>query len=527
MLLSELLRDVKYTGTIQDMEIKAVTCDSRLVEPGSVFVCIKGGAVDGHEYAHAAKRLGASWIVAERDTGLANQVLVEDARAAYAVLCANINGRPADKLRLIGVTGTNGKTTITYLIKHILESAGKKVGLIGTIHNEIGDMELPAKHTTPDPAELHILFRRMVEAGCEYCVMEVSSHALDQHRVEGCRFETAIFTNLTQDHLDYHGTMENYFVAKSLLFGLCEKAVVCIDDEYGKRLAASVQCPVTTVSIQDDEADFTAHEIRLSATGCKYMLVGNGLIGRVNFAMPGDFSVMNSMLAASAALSAGIPFDQTVEALNNSKGVSGRAEVIPSGRDFTIICDYAHDPDALEKILESICAYKGESRLVTLFGCAGQRDKTKRPKMAKIVADHSDFFILTSDNPRNELPETIIDDALEGIKDTRTPYFVEPDRYKAIKWALENSLPGDILLLAGKGHEDYQVLDYGTIYFDERVVVRDLLAKMDSKELTGAAKPAGESDIPARSAAPEKPVETEKMAAPESGASVKPVDSEK
>ncbi|HXK77554.1 MAG TPA: UDP-N-acetylmuramoyl-L-alanyl-D-glutamate--2,6-diaminopimelate ligase [Oscillospiraceae bacterium] len=518
MLLSELLRDVNYTGTIQDMEIKAVTCDSRLVEPGSVFVCIKGGAVDGHEYARAAKRLGASWIIAERDTGLANQVLVEDARAAYAVCCANINGRPADKLRLIGVTGTNGKTTITYLIKHILESAGKKTGLIGTIHNEIGDMELPAKHTTPDPAELHILFRRMVEAGCEYCVMEVSSHALDQHRVEGCRFETAIFTNLTQDHLDYHGTMENYFAAKSLLFGLCDKAVVCIDDEYGRRLAASVQCPVTTVSIHNDEADFTAHEIHLSATGCKYMLVGNGLIGRISFAMPGDFSVMNSMMAACAALNAGIPFDQTVEALNSSAGVSGRAEVIPTGRDFTVICDYAHDPDALEKILESVCAYKGESRLVTLFGCAGQRDKTKRPKMAKIVADHSDFFILTSDNPRNESPQEIIDEALEGLEGTQTPYHVEADRYKAIKWALENSRPGDILLLAGKGHEDYQVLDYGTIYFDERVVVKDLLARMDSEKGIGAVRTAdaGNSEDSTNSAAP---VETD--------ASAKPADSEK
>lgn len=490
MLLSELLRDINYTGTIQDMEIKAVTCDSRLVEPGSVFVCIKGGAVDGHEYARAAKRLGASWIVAERDTGLPNQVLVEDARAAYAILCANINGRPADRLKLIGVTGTNGKTTITYLIKHILESAGKKTGLIGTIHNEIGDMELPAKHTTPDPAELHVLFRRMVEAGCEYCVMEVSSHALDQHRVDGCRFETAIFTNLTQDHLDYHGTMENYFTAKSLLFSLCDKAAVCIDDEYGKRLAASAPCPVTTASIENDEADFTAHEVHLSAAGCKYMLVGNGLIGRVNFAMPGDFSVINSMLAALAALLADIPFDRVVEALNDSKGVSGRAEVIPTGRGFTVLCDYAHDPDALEKILESVRAYKGESRLVTLFGCAGQRDKTKRPKMAKIVAEHSDFFILTSDNPRNEPPEEIIREALEGVQDTATPYFVEPDRYKAIKWALENSRPGDILLLAGKGHEDYQVLDYGTIYFDERVVVRDLLAKMDSEAGESAHAPA-------------------------------------
>ena len=217
MLLSELLRDVEYSGTIKDIEIKNVTCDSRQVEPGSVFVCVKGGTSDGHEYARAAKRSGASWIVAERDTGIEEQVLVQDSRSAYAIMCANINGRPAEKMKLIGVTGTNGKTTITYLIKHILEASGKKVGLIGTIQNLIGNISLPAKYTTPDPAELHVIFSRMLRAGCEYVVMEVSSQALDQHRVEGCRFETALFTNLTQDHLDYHITMENYLNATFLI----------------------------------------------------------------------------------------------------------------------------------------------------------------------------------------------------------------------------------------------------------------------------------------------------------------------
>ena len=478
MLLSELLRDVAYQGTITDCEIKDVTCDSRRVEGGSVFVCVKGGTIDGHEYAKAAVRNGATWVVAERDTGLENQVLVENSRAAYAMMCANIHGRPAEKMKLIGVTGTNGKTTITYLIKHILEAKGKKVGLIGTIQNVIGDVVLPAKYTTPDPAELHVLFARMVSAGCDYVVMETSSQALDQYRVWGCHFETAVFTNLTQDHLDYHGTMENYFNAKKKLFELCDHAVISVDDEYGKILAKEVTCPKTTVSVQDRTADFTAHDIKNSADGCRFAMVGNGIIGRVKFAMPGRFSVSNAMLAACAAMNTGLSFDETVEALNTCTGVKGRMEVIPTGRDFTVIRDFAHGPDALEKVLTSIreCT---EGRVVTLFGCAGRRDRTKRPQMAAAVAGKSDFVIFTSDNPREEAVEQITADTLPALEASGTPFYYEPDRYKAIKWALEHSRPGDVLLLAGKGHEDYQVLDFGTIYFDEKVIVQNLLETMN------------------------------------------------
>ncbi len=477
MLLSELLKDVEYTGKIKDIDIKDVTCDSRRAEPGFVFVCIKGGNIDGHEYAKAAKRNGASWIVAGHDTGIEELIIVPDSRAAYAIMCGNINGNPAKKMKLIGVTGTNGKTTITYLIKHILEAAGKKVGLIGTIQNVIGDVTLPAKNTTPDPAELHVLFSRMLSAGCEYVVMEVSSHALAQKRVEGCHFETAVFTNLTQDHLDYHITMENYFEAKKILFRNCDKAVVCIDDSYGKELAESLSCPFTTVSVKEISADFTAHDIKNSADGCKFAMVGNGVIGRVKFAMPGKFSVSNAMLAACAAINCGISFDSAVEALNTCPGVKGRVEVIPTGKDFTVIRDFAHGPDALEKVVDMVkeCA---EGRLVTLFGCAGRRDRTKRPKMVEAVASKSDFIIFTSDNPRNEPAEVIENDTLPALESCGVPYYYEPDRYKAIKWALEHSMPGDVLLLAGKGHEDYQVLDFGTVYFDEKVIVTDLLSKM-------------------------------------------------
>ncbi len=477
MLLSELLRDVEYTGKIEDIEIKDVTGDSRRVEPGSVFVCIKGGNIDGHEYAAAAKRNGAAWIVAERDTGLENQIIVKNSRAAYALMCANINGRPAEKMKLIGVTGTNGKTTITYLIKHILESAGKKVGLIGTIQNVIGDVALPAKYTTPDAAELHVIFSRMANAGCEYVVMEVSSQALDQKRVEGCHFETAVFTNLTQDHLDYHGSMENYFDAKKELFRHCEKAVVCIDDDYGKALLKELSCPAVTVSIGDVLADYTAHDVKNTSAGCRFAMVGSGVIGRVNFSMPGKFSATNAMLAGCAAMNCGLSFDEAVEGLNSCPGVKGRVEVIHSG-DFTVIRDFAHGPDALEKVLDSIreCA---KGRIVTLFGCAGNRDKTKRPKMVAAVAAKSDFMILTSDNPRHEPVEEIAADTLPAMKECKVPYHYEPDRYKAIKWALEHCKQDDVLLLAGKGHEDYQVLDFGTVYFDEKVIVKDLLEKME------------------------------------------------
>lgn len=477
MLLSELLKGIEYRGEINDIEIKGVTCDSRQVEPGFVFVCVKGGTIDGHEYAAAAKRSGALRIVAQRDTGIDGQILVEDSRTAYAVMCANINGRPAEKLKLIGVTGTNGKTTITYLIKHILEANGKKVGLIGTIQNLMGDIALPAKYTTPDPAELHVIFSRMLNAGCEYVVMEVSSQALDQHRVEGCHFETAVFTNLTQDHLDYHHTMENYFEAKKRLFDLCDRAVICVDDDYGKALAAEVKCDVKTVSISDLAADYTSHDVRNSAEGCRFALVAGENIARVKFSMPGRFSVSNAMLAAGAAISCGIGFDETVAALNTCPGVKGRVEVISTERDFTVIRDFAHGPDALEKVLDSIkeCT---TGRIVTLFGCAGRRDRKKRPLMVDAVAKKSDFIVFTSDNPRNEPAEQIAADTIPELETCGVPFYYEPDRYKTIKWALEHSQSGDVLLLAGKGHEDYQVLDFGTVYFDEKVIVKDLLDKM-------------------------------------------------
>ncbi|MEG0853813.1 MAG: UDP-N-acetylmuramoyl-L-alanyl-D-glutamate--2,6-diaminopimelate ligase [Angelakisella sp.] len=478
MKLAEYLTGIQYTMNDQkllDTQITGITSDSRQVKKGCIFVCIKGGKFDGHTAAPQAVAEGAAVVVTETDLGLACQVLVENTRSAYAILCANHFDNPSRKLRLMGVTGTNGKTTITYLLKSILSAAGKKTGLMGTIHNEILDMVLPAKYTTPDPYQLHAMLSRMVEAGCEYVVMEASSHALDQHRLDGCEFDVAIFTNLTQDHLDYHETMENYYLAKRKLFDHCRKAVVNIDDSYGARLAEEIGKTAVTCSLSNDMAAFTAKSIECSAAGSKFVLVADHLIERVKVPMPGMFSVMNAMEAAVAAILADVSVSDAANGLSTCYGVTGRAEVIPTGRDFTIIRDYAHTPDGLEKIIGALRQFT-TGRLVTLFGCAGNRDRTKRHLMADCVAAGSDLVILTSDNPRDEDPLQIINDAKPGLDRHKTPYKIIPDRYTAILWAIDNMQPGDLLLLAGKGHEDYQVLHDETIYFDERVLVEQILA---------------------------------------------------
>ena len=476
MTLTRLLEGVTCHNQIQDCEITGLTSDSRQVEGGGVFVAIPGLKIDGHDHARDALDRGAAAVVVERDLSLPRQVLVSHTREAYGAICGNFFGNPSRKLKLLGVTGTNGKTTITYLMKQILECAGKRVGLIGTIHNEIADMALPAKHTTPDPMQLHAMFARMVEAGCEYAVMEVSSHALDQHRVAGCHFVTAAFTNLTQDHLDYHPDMESYFKAKSRLFGMCDAAVINYDDAYGQRLLEETGCRKLTYSCKNDSADYIAHDIRFSAKGSRFALLAGEQLVRVDFCMPGMFSVSNALAAAVSCLAAGIPLETVVQGLSQCTGVVGRIEVLPTGTPYTVIRDYAHSPDGLKNVLETVRGF-APARVVTLFGCAGNRDRSKRPLMADIVAQLSDFVILTSDNPRDESPVRITEDALPGLKKHKTPYKVIVDRYEAISWALKNARDDDILVLAGKGHEDYQVLDYGTIYFDEKEIVLKLLGK--------------------------------------------------
>lgn len=478
MKLSQILKGIKVLNEYSDIDVLDVTQDSRLVKEGSLFVCIKGAAFDGHSVAGEMLTKGACAVVVEKDMGLDNQVIVENTRGIFSYICANFFSNPAEKLKLIGLTGTNGKTTTTFLIKQILENVGKKVGLIGTVQNMIGDEAYPAKYTTPDPYELQKLFSQMVEAGCEYCVMEVSSQALAQGRVNGVRFAVGAFTNLTQDHLDYHKTWENYFNAKRLLFENCDIAVTNADDENGLKIIEGLNFDkVVTYAVNRNDATYVAKNVTFKSNGVEYELVGDK-IGRCSCTIPGRFSVYNSLCAASCALALGISFEQVLMAISKSKGVKGRIEVVPCDRDFTIIIDYAHSPDGLENIISSLKEI-AKGRVVTLFGCGGDRDKTKRPKMGKIAAELSDYCIVTSDNPRSENPSAIIQDILEGMKGVKTPYTVVENRKEAIAYAIEHAKKDDIILLAGKGHETYQILPTGTIHFDEREAVAEILAKQD------------------------------------------------
>lgn len=482
MTLKEYLEGIPCTVSIppDEMEkipVTSVTNDSRQVREGSVFVCVQGGRFDGHTKAAEALENGAAAVVVERDLGLFRQILVENSRAAYALLCANHFGNPARRLKLVGVTGTSGKTTVSFLVRSILQEAGKKVGLIGTISTQIGELEFPAKHTTPDPYQLHTMLERMAEAGCEYVVMEASSHALDQQRLAGCRFAAAVFTNLSQEHLDYHCTMENYFAAKKKLFSMTDTPVVNLDDPKGRELAEELGGNTVTFSLERDDATLTARNISSAVKGSSFIIVGERIIQRTRVAMPGRFSVSNAMAAAAACYALGIPIDVIARGLAACPGVPGRAEVIPAPVDYTIIRDFAHAPEELEQIIATLAPFKGKGRLITLFGCAGDRDRTKRAAMGEAVAKGSDLAILTSDNPRTEDERQIIDDTLPGLERYDTPYEVIPDRYEAIAWALDHAKKDDILLLAGKGHEDYQVLKEETVFFDEKVLVQQLLAE--------------------------------------------------
>lgn len=475
MKLSELLKGIDVKNEYADADVIDVTSDSRVVENGYVFVCIKGATFDGHTFASDMLDKGAVAVVCDHDMGLDGQIVVDDTRNAYSKICANYFGNPADSIKLIGLTGTNGKTTTTFLIKQILENVGKRVGLIGTVQNMVCDEVYPAHYTTPDPHELQSLFRKMVDANCDYCVMEVSSQALAQGRVAGLQFHIGAFTNLTQDHLDYHKTWENYYESKKMLFDACDIAVTNVDDEYGLAIVSDADCKVVTYGVDNANAQYKANNVEFKPGGVDYDIVGDST-SKVHCPIPGRFSVYNSLCAATIALAAGVAFDDAVGAIAKCNGVKGRIEVVPTeGTDYTVIIDYAHSPDGLKNIISSLQEI-AKGRVVTVFGCGGDRDRTKRPKMGKIASDLSDFCVVTSDNPRTEVPSKIIEDILEGMKDTTTPYKVVESRPHAIAWAMNNAQKDDIILLAGKGHETYQILPTGTIHFDEREVVADVLA---------------------------------------------------
>ena len=464
---------------IPDREISSVTDNTKKVRKDCIFVCVKGGSFDGHDAAAEMLEKGAAVIVAERDLGLGNkQIITDNSRKFYGELCAAWFDHPEKKLKIIGVTGTNGKTTISNVIKNIFMKNGIKTGLIGTICNEIGDETVHTDNTTPMAFDYMCLLDKMVKAGCKYAVMEVSSFGLVQHRIGPTHFDMGIFTNLTQDHLDYHKTMENYYQAKKMMFDECDYALINTDDEYGRRIFSEISCKKERSGISS-EADYYADAIKIKSDGTSFWYCYNGKSQLVNMKMTGMFNVSNVTAAISVCLKAGLPIEDILKAVSEYNGVKGRCEIIPTGRDFTVICDYAHTPDAVENILKSVREYT-EGRLICLFGCGGNRDAKKRPLMAKAAAKFADRLIITSDNPRDEIPEAIIDDILAGLKDSEIPFDVVVDRTKAIHHSLKIAEKGDIIVLAGKGHEDYQVLPGNEhIHFDEREIVSEGLKLID------------------------------------------------
>ena len=478
MKLRDIIENNAVTA-IGDAEITSITDDTRRVTDGSLFVCIRGAKFDGHDAASEMLEKGAVAVVCERDLGLGErQILTDDTRTLYGKICAAWFGHPERKMTLIGVTGTNGKTTTTSVIKHILMSAGFKTGLIGTIQNEIGNEVIHTENTTPLTYEFMALLAKMAEAGCKYVVMEVSSFGLCQKRIGPSFFKTAVFTNLTQDHLDYHKDMEDYYQAKKMLFDICEAAIINKDDEYGRRLYSEVSCDKYSFSVKEN-ADIYADGIKIKSTGSSFWYCTGEKSHLVKTRIPGLFNVSNITAAIAVCLREGISVDTITEAIENYNGVKGRCEVIPTGRDFTVICDYAHTPDAIENILRSVKEYT-DGRLICLFGCGGNRDAAKRPKMAMAAASYADKLIVTSDNPRNEDPEAIIKDILVGLEGSEIPYDVVTDRREAIYHALKIAEKGDIIVLAGKGHEDYQILSgMEHIHFDEREIVAEGLKLLD------------------------------------------------
>ncbi len=465
MKLGALIACSKELG---QLDVVGITDNSKKVKDGFVFV-------DTHnnpQYVADAVKNGAVALVLKNKANFKNEIVVKNCVKAYAEMSAKWFNNPAKSLKLIGVTGTNGKTTITYLLKEILEKSGKKVGVVGTIQNVVNGEAFETLNTTPDAFELNRLFSLMRDNGCQYVILEVSSHALALGRVEGLWFDTAVFTNLTQDHLDYHENMENYYHAKKKLFSMCDNAVVSIDNDYGKRLFDEIDCNKVSVSA-DSEADYIAKSINLFSSGVSYKLFTDK-INHISLKIPGKFTVLNSLCAVAVADFLSVERETTVKALAEFRGVKGRAEVLENTKDFTVIIDYAHTPDGLKNILKTFKAC-AKNRLIVLFGCGGDRDKTKRSLMGEIASIYADYLIITSDNPRTEDPKSIISDILKGVPKYKSHKVVE-NRFDAIKFALSFAEKDDIIVLAGKGHETYQIIGKEKIHFDEREVVKNCLS---------------------------------------------------
>ena len=471
MKLRELLSGVEVIQATADlnMDITSVVYDSRKVTPGSLFVAVSGFATDGNKYIPMAMEKGAAAVITAKEP-VENVPCVQVAsdRLALALIGCNYYGNPAASMKMIGVTGTNGKTSSTLLLKHILETVlGAKVGLIGTMENMIGKESIPTERTTPESFELQALLAQMRDAGCTHVIMEVSSHAIALDRVAGLHYTVAAFTNLTEDHLDFHKTMENYCDTKAELFNRCDRAVGNVDDGWYDRLCGGAKCPMLTVSAKG-EAGLYAKDVELLSDGIAFTAVCGGEAVDVRLPIPGKFTVYNALTVLGMALQLDISLPDAAAALKTAKGVKGRVEVVPTGRPYTVLIDYAHTPDGLENVLSSVKGFcKG--RLIAVFGCGGDRDPIKRPIMGKIGTDIADIAIITSDNPRTEDPMTIIGHIVAGVE--KNNYEVIENRVKAIHHAMDIAEENDIIVLAGKGHETYQEINGVKNHLDEREVV--------------------------------------------------------
>lgn len=480
MKLKDLLKGMNYSiiSGNENIDINKVEYDSRKVSKGDVFFCIEGYKVDGHSFAEKALEKGAAALVCQKELSLETEaaiIKVEDSRKALALVSSAICGEPSKKLIMIGITGTNGKTTSTYMMKAILEEAGNKVGLVGTIANYVGDEKIPSHRTTPESLELHQLFKQMADSGVTHCIMEVSSHSLYLSRVHGIEFSEAIFTNLTQDHLDFHETFENYYNAKLMLFKNSRNSIINIDDEYGKRVLRDTQNNKITYGLEPGN-EVTAENIEMHSRGVNFDLVYKGERIAINLNLPGRYNIYNALGSAAACLNEGASLEEVKRGLNRVF-VPGRCEIVAKDNNlgFEIILDYAHTPDGLENILSTAREFT-KGRLITVFGCGGDRDRTKRPIMGEIASTLSDVIVVTSDNPRTEDPDAIIKDILVGVK--KENYQVIENRRDAIKRAMEIAKKDDIIVVAGKGHEDYQELKDKVIHFDEREIIADIIKEL-------------------------------------------------
>ena len=475
MKLRDILNGIAILEMVADpeLEISSVECDSRKVSEGSLFVAIRGFETDGNKYIGSAIKNGAVAIITDDEkTECENRILVSDARCALALSAKSFHRDPTKDMKIIGITGTNGKTTVTYLIKHCLEKAGAKCGLIGTNQNMIGDRVLETERTTPESNALWEFFAMMRDEGCTHVIMEVSSHSLELSRVAGIEYDVGAFTNLTQDHLDFHETMENYEAAKAKLFNQSKLGVLNYDDEAGKRISEKATAETVTYSTKSSEADYVAKNIKTKADSVAFELVGIDSIMRIKLNIPGKFSVYNAMCAVSVLRALNVDCEIISQSLREVGGVKGRAEVVPTETEYTVMIDYAHTPDGLENILKTV-ADVCEGRVICVFGCGGDRDRTKRPKMGKIAAMYSDIVVVTSDNPRTENPDAIIDEIIQGVVEADKKYIRETDRKKAIFRALDMAEKGDIIVLAGKGHETYQEINHIKHHMDEREIVNE------------------------------------------------------